>query len=569
MLCWMLGLISVTIIEAQTNSVLIQDVQVIDVINNRISQEDVLLQSGKISQINTGIVAPQFAQIINGQGKYLMPGLVDAHIHLFQSGGIYTRPDALDFRNIRPYEEERQWLLDNAGNILKRYLRCGITTVVDIGGPLYGYAIRDKANSLPGYPNVYLTGPLISTYQPEALQVPDPPIVKVNSTEEARQLVRAQLKYKPDFIKVWYITLPTQTAESTYDIVKATVEEASSHGLFTMVHATELNTAKLAIKAGGKVLVHSVRDPIDEDFINMVRDSSVVYIPTLMVGQQYMETFSRRPELTREDFKYSPPVPLASLFDSEHMEEGNIFDQINPYLPRMWKDQMEEDSLTSKNLIDLSQEGITIATGTDAGNVGTLHASSYFEELDLMRASGLSNFEILRSSTLNGAIAVGKEDELGSIDVGKNADLLLLNSNPLEDYKAVQDINLIFKDGHMMLPDTILRLSPEDLVQQQLNAYNAGNIEAFLEPFADSIATYNYPDILRYTGIDTLRMEYEPFFESTPDLHCELLERMVQGNTVIDHERVTGIPDLEAIEVFAIYKIDNEKITEVRFLIPD
>ena len=134
-----------------------------------------------------------------------MPGLIDGHIHLFQSGGLYTRPDVIDLRSIRPYEEERTWVNQHAKDFLKRYLRCGITTVVDVGGPMSNYEIRNRYNDSTRYPNLFLTGPLISTYQPPEFGTEEPPIIKVNNAEEARELVNMQVPHQPNFIKIWYI----------------------------------------------------------------------------------------------------------------------------------------------------------------------------------------------------------------------------------------------------------------------------------------------------------------------------------------------------------------------------
>ena len=71
----------------------------------------------------------------------------------------------------KDYNEERNWLKRYAPDLLKRYLRCGITTVIDVGGPIYNLEIRDKYNDYTSYPNLFITGPLISTYQPEAFEI--------------------------------------------------------------------------------------------------------------------------------------------------------------------------------------------------------------------------------------------------------------------------------------------------------------------------------------------------------------------------------------------------------------
>lgn len=110
--------------------------------------------------------------------------------------------------------------------------------------------------------------------------------------------------------------------------------------------------------------------------------------------------------------------------------------------------------------------------------------------------------------------------------------------------------------------------TPEQLVQQQLDAYNKRDIEAFLVPYSDSVAVYGFPNKLFYKGKATMRQQYADMFNNTPDLFCDLQKRMVLANTVIDHEKVTftkGQPPLYAI---AIYTIEKGKIAQVHFIMP-
>lgn len=119
-----------------------------------------------------------------------------------------------------------------------------------------------------------------------------------------------------------------------------------------------------------------------------------------------------------------------------------------------------------------------------------------------------------------------------------------------------------------MLPlqaDTLHIPSPEELAQQQLDAYNARDIDAFLAPYSDSIAIYQFPDQLQSKGKTAMHQNYASMFEQLPLLHCQLLNRIVEGNTVIDHELVT-INEERTIRAIAIYKIKNGKIAEVYFI---
>ncbi len=547
---------------------LIQNIEIIDLEDGTTHRADVQIIDGKIDAIAAPKTLSESIPTLDGSDRFLVPGLIDAHIHLFQSGGIYTRPDAIDLRAYRSYQEERTWLRSHANDFLRRYLRCGITTVIDVGGPMTNYEIREENRAQHFTSTLFTTGPLVSTYQPEAFDIEDPPIIKVHSTTEARELVRKQLPSKPDFIKIWYISLPNQSAESTYEIVEATIDESHQNNLLVAVHATQLNTAKLALKAGADLLVHSVDDQVvDDDFIKLLNRNDAVYVPTLRVSSNYGRAFTQTLDLSLEDFNYSHPIPLGSIGDLKHLEQGRILSRMQESEAQFATYQITRDSIKSKNLKILQKNNCTIATGTDAGNIGTLHASSYFHEIEAMQSSGLSNLEILRASTLGGAAALKKQHQLGSVEEGKIADLLILNTNPIHDLAALRDIRSIIKGGHLIDPDTLVRESPINLVQQQLNGYNARNMEAFLAPYSNDIKLFNFHETEPWAeGKSAMREIYQRLFDRTPALHCQLVNRIVQGNTVIDRERVTGFGANDPLEATAIYETENGKITRVYFL---
>lgn len=110
--------------------------------------------------------------------------------------------------------------------------------------------------------------------------------------------------------------------------------------------------------------------------------------------------------------------------------------------------------------------------------------------------------------------------------------------------------------------------SPEELAQAQLEAYNNRDLEAFLEPYSDTVKIYNFPNEFRFQGKETMRKNYGGMFERLTDLNCELVNRMVSGDTVIDHERVLFDKDQPRSEVFAVYKVAHGKIQEVYFIRP-
>ena len=109
------------------------------------------------------------------------------------------------------------------------------------------------------------------------------------------------------------------------------------------------------------------------------------------------------------------------------------------------------------------------------------------------------------------------------------------------------------------------KLTPESLVNQQLVAYNARDIDAFLSPYSDDVELYAFPDKLIGKGKDLMRKQYSEMFKNITNLHCEIKNRTILGNTIIDHEVVTGFGP-QKLEAIAIYEVKNDKIIKVYFI---
>lgn len=109
-------------------------------------------------------------------------------------------------------------------------------------------------------------------------------------------------------------------------------------------------------------------------------------------------------------------------------------------------------------------------------------------------------------------------------------------------------------------------LTPAQIVQKQFDAYNQRNLKAFLEPYADSIKIFKFPDKLLYSGKKQMREKYKDSFANTPDLHSTLINRTILGNTVIDNEYIVTDRNKPATELLVIYKIKNQKIVEIYWL---
>ena len=527
--------------------------------------KDTITNIGPSKKINV----PAGAQVIDGRGKYLSPGLVDAHVHFFQSGGLYTRPDAMDLRKNRPYDKEIEWTHRNMEDFLRRYTSSGITTVVDVGATISYLNQRDSFKSKSYAPTVYMTGPLLTTWEPAVFKnlKNDEPFYEMKTEEDARKYVQQQLPAKPDFIKIWYIVLDQNTeagARKLLPLVQAVIDESHKNNLRVAVHATERITAQLAVESGCDYLVHGIDDEvIKDDFVKLLKQKNVVLCPTLVVADNYGEVFGQDYHVSYTDFTTANPTTLGSLYDLRHLPDTLLTNRLKAVMKMRMKAQATTDSILHVNTKKLLDGGVIIATGTDAGNIGTMHASSYWEELNAMKKAGFNMWQLLQSSTINAARAVGKEKEFGSIQKGKRADMLLLNANPLDSIANWRKIENVINKGVVLKPDSLVTETPYALVQRQLNAYNGHNLEAFLEPYAEDVEIYRFPNTLQMKGKDAMRQSYQ-FVNETPTLHCEITERIIRGNTVIDHENVRF--ENQTATAIAIYHIEGGKIKRVYFI---
>src|SRR5438128_2406276 len=413
----------------------------------------VVINGQKIENVATGKQnAAALRRQIDCAGKFILQGYIDKHIHFFQSGDLFTRPDGADLNSVRPYKDEVAWVKSHLNDVFARYLRSGITSVVDVGGPFWNFQVRKTANTMAKAPRVAVAGPLISSVSREKLDLGDPPIVKIDNPDQAREFVRKLAAENPDLVKIWYIVDKDHPVESFRPIVRATVEESHAHKIRVAVHATELETALAAVEEGAGVLVHSVTDkPVDDAFVKLLKDRHVILCPTLVVFERYGRTFSHQLNLTPEEKKWGNPEVIASL-DVTKIPQDKLPDRIKNALakPDEALDRIKKTyEVALPNLKRLEDAGVTIAAGTDAGNIGTIHGPALFREFQLMKEAGLTPMQILQCATANAAKLFGGDTgaHIGKVENGYFADLVVLNSNPVDDIAHASDIDTVIKNG--------------------------------------------------------------------------------------------------------------------------
>ncbi len=527
----------------------------------------VLLRGDRIEQVGPrgAVTIPGDAVVHDVAGAWIVPGLVDPHIHFFQSAGLYTRPDIIDLRATRSYESEQAAIQAAMDDTFRRYLASGVTAVVDVGGPFWNFDVRERADQAVVAPRVALSGPLISTVDRPQLDLGDPPIIRAESPEHARELVRAQLARGTDFIKIWFILPASGDPGENLDLIQATIDESHAGGVRVFVHATELETARTAVQSGADVLVHSVVDEeVDDAFVRLLLDEETLLTTTLVVFEGYAEVLGRQVDLLPIERELGDRAVVSSWAEMATVSP----DMASPEKIRARNERLARRMpVALANLATLWEAGVPVSAGTDAGNIGTLHGPSIHRELQLMSAAGLTPEQVLTAVTRNAALVFAAEPEIGTLEPGHFADLLILEGDPLEDLAWLQRPRFVVKGGAMMCPEDLVPATAETIVQRQVEAYNARDIDAFLSFYAPDVQLMRLTTGEVFaTGHDQMRETYTAMFEASPDLDCTIMQRTRSGDMVVDHELVTGMRGGGPVRAVAIYEVRDGLIQRVWFL---
>jgi imidazolonepropionase-like amidohydrolase len=254
---------------------------------------------------------------------------------------------------------------------------------------------------------------------------------------------------------VWYLA-PSAERRAELDARMLEVGAAArAAGLDLIVHATGLREAKAALRAGAVLLVHSVEDlPVDQEFLDLLAKNRAIYAPTLTVGRNA----TRASVSIALGVKYPIDDP-GNCVDANTLAKVANVDPLRALLseerrsPELAYRRLEAAGargvVMAENLRRVQAAGGTIATATDAGNPLTLHGPSIFAEMEAMQAAGLSAADVLMMSTRNGAFAMGRLKDFGTLETGKLADLLVLAEDPRENVRAFRSRTQVMRGGRL------------------------------------------------------------------------------------------------------------------------
>jgi len=374
---------------------------------------DVVIESGRIAEVGAGLDGDEQVDV---SGRTLLPGLFDCHTHVLISHidmwKMVQRPFSLMF-----YEAEQN---------LEATLRIGITTIRDAGGADLGIKTAVEQGLVNG-PRMQISIKMLSqtgghgdewypfgAEVPFFMEYPGSPSAHVDGPEEMRKKVRELIRDGADVIKVATtggVLSPRDDprhAHFSEEEMEMLVAEASKAGRWVMAHAQGSEGIKRAIRVGIRSIDHGIF--LDDEAIHMMLDRGTWLVPTLVAPTGVITAAEGGAQ-----------IPEASLQKARDTIE------------------IHRDSVRRAY-----QAGVKIAMGTDSGV--TPHGEN-LRELELMSELGMKPGEVLRATTLSAAELMGLQDELGSLEPGKRADVVVVEGDPFEFKTLAERIEAVYKDG--------------------------------------------------------------------------------------------------------------------------
>ena len=432
-------LIFSVMVDAAGGNLLIEDIVLIDGTGRQpVSHVSVLVRDDSIVEIKKGNFdqsVRKTAQVINGAQKYLIPGLMDVHVHLAGSMTVTEQ-------GLREVEIDRQ----KGIRALHGYLYGGVTTIYDCGNlPEYIFALREEERSgVITSPRIFATGGIV-TYP--GSHGAGPGATTVDDWPEAIPLLDEHIKRAPDILK---LTLEERgwgmrplIPKLPLPLMEKIIEHYNDRGIRTTAHTASELRARQAIFAGIDTLAHPVIvGPVSDSFAKLMGAKKVPMATTLTIGENYSR-LAEHPEYLDQPM-YQAIFPEAEIRELKEKTRQQ-------YQERQWTWWMKlMTPVAQENLRKIHEAGGVLALGTDQTNGAAVH-----REMELLVAAGIAPLDVIRIATFNAAKFLGKEDQLGTIAEGKLADMVLLNADPSDDINNAKDIHMVIKNGRVIDRDKL------------------------------------------------------------------------------------------------------------------
>jgi len=395
------------VIPTAKKSILIKGALLIDGLGGEpLNNTSILVEDGLITEVGEegSFAVPDMAEVVEAEGRALLPGLLDAHYH---QGNI---------------------------ELITKFLSHGVTSIRDPGAWEYRYKeIRSAGRVIP---RLFLTGPHLDMFPPAYPKN----CVIVRDAEEARARVADFVADGASAIKVYYRLTP--------EIIRAICEEADKYGIPTTAHL-EITTATDAMAAGIDGIEHVTSFGID-----------LIPLPEAEAYRQSVMADNNARRDGRYDVwsKIDMNSAQTDTLISKIVKSGTV---ISPTLA-IFEYQLDEehtDSTKAKGFQNMlafvgkaKKAGASVVAGSHTYVPYAEFGWAYQRELELLAQSGLSNTEVIQAATIENARFFRIEDRLGSIEQGKQADLILVNGNPLNDIKAMYKVERVMLNGTWVPP---------------------------------------------------------------------------------------------------------------------
>lgn len=380
-----------------------------------LSEAVVIVNGDRIETVGAHdtVQVPPNAEIIDAKGKYLLPGLIDSHVHVAASGYVPTRPKG----------SEKAYKTVVAINNLRSALQAGVTTVRDLCGDRTNLALRTAVErGMLIAPRLFTAGKGICMTGGHGSGEPGF-VHEVDTPDDVRKAVREEVKAKADFIKL-LSSHRTDWPEFSEGEIDAGVDEAHRFGLKVAIHAANFVSVRMSAQAGVDTVEHG--SFVDEQAADLMAEKEIIIVPTLWVKHDLAERLEKL-KATPEKFPWG--------------------DEKDLHVSATWFKRCVEQLPKTIELV--RSKGIRIAAGTDF--VMADHPWALIpEEMEYLTKLGLSNMEAIESATRIGAESLGKADEFGTVEAGKLADLILVDRNPLEDITAMTEVSWVMKEGKVI-----------------------------------------------------------------------------------------------------------------------
>ena len=418
--------------NASADTLLIENVTLINGTGRpSVAGASVLVDGDRISRIARGSIdPPRGTRRIDGTGKFLMPGLMDMHIHL--RGSVELTPEGL-------FEVTTD--MTRGIRVLHSYIYAGVTSVYDAGNvPDYIMSLRaDERSGALVSPRIFATGGIV-TYP--GSHGGNEWGTLVDDWPEAKPALDAHIERQPDVVKLTYEERGWGAREMIpllpLDLMQKIIHYYNDRGIRTTVHTSSEYRARQAIFAGVDTLAHPIiQGPVTQDFANLMGAKKIPMVTTLTIGENYSRLAEHPEYLDQPLYQATVPAEEIEELKSERRKE---------YQERKWTWWMQiMTTIAQENLRMINEAGGVLVAGTDQSSGPALH-----RELELLANAGIPTSEIIRIATLNGAKFLGKDRDMGSIEEGKIADMVLLSADPTMDINNAKQILEVIKNGEIV-----------------------------------------------------------------------------------------------------------------------